>query len=285
VISVAAISAIGIREGLLTWHFTQLLEYQINKLEHADGTEILLLGDSSLGNSIDARAWSDALNRPVLSLALTGVYGYAGALNMLRRALRRHEVRTVVLIFSFDAMARPVEHRALVLTAERFEDFSDAPLGAVWDTVANLDISINVLGTLVVRPKSNFRDYRQNDYFPQSRSIFTGSGTAPNRKFRLTDIVAGKGYYLRRIGELCAAENLDCIYAHGPLVETQCNDSTQYKLAVNERIRNAGFDVVDTTPMCIPWTQIGDSLDHVGPEYKAAFSARFLNLLRLKLWR
>ena len=277
------VSAIGIRQGLLTWHFTQLVNYQTEKLEHAAGAEVLLLGDSSLGNSVDVNEWSRELDRPVVSLALTGVYGYAGALSMLRLALQRHDVETVVLVFTPDMMTRSVSHQGLVLTANSYRDFFDAPPTAVWNTLSSLDMPVNMAITAIRQPESSTPDYKTNDYVPQGPSLRTKLNAPPDGTFSVSEIVADKTYYLRRIAELCMSQGIDCMYAHGPLVESQCLGSPEYLTAVNERIRLAGIDVVGITPKCIPWGQIGDAVDHVAPETKSTLSKQLFESLRHRL--
>jgi hypothetical protein len=87
---IAGISLIGIEQGLVTWKEAKLLRHQLDKIDAASRVDVLLVGDSTLGNTVDAEAWSRESGQAVLSLPLTGDYGYGGTLNMLRRVLRRH---------------------------------------------------------------------------------------------------------------------------------------------------------------------------------------------------
>src|SRR5688572_13648593 len=70
-----AASLYAIRTNLLSWHVAALFAYQTGKLKTGPPVDILLLGDSSLGNAIDARRWSASTGMVVEGVALTGQYG------------------------------------------------------------------------------------------------------------------------------------------------------------------------------------------------------------------
>jgi hypothetical protein len=180
-------------------------------------------------------------------------------------------------------MTRNPSHRGLVLTADRYLDFLDAPPAAIWNTVSNLDMPINMLNTVLDGPEIDTQKYELNDYVPQGPSLRTRSDTPPPGRLTATNIVEEKSYYLEIIGDLCARETLNCIYAHGPLVESQCQASPEYLAAVNRSIQRAGIDVVGTAPTCVPWGLIGDAIDHVAPDAKGIFSERLLEAIQHRL--
>jgi hypothetical protein len=280
VVLAAAVAVVGLRQGWLTWHFSQLMHYQLDKLENADGVEVLLVGDSALGNAIDAAAWSKALDRPVLSVALTGAYGYAGSLNMIRRALRRQPLQAVVVFQTLDLMTRPPADSGLVLTAERLSDLADAPPGAIWSTLVNLSMPLNVHGTLLSGPPDERAAYAPTDYVPQVGALSAGGAAEhPDRPLSPAALRSRADPYLATIGELCRTEGLRCVYTHGPLTRSICAGSGNYVVAANERIRAAGLTPVEGTPLCLAWVETGDSEDHVAPAHKATYSARYLELI------
>jgi hypothetical protein len=92
-----------------------LLAHQISKFEHPTATT-LFLGDSSLGNAISAARWAELSGHSAANLALTGVYGYAGSYNFLRRALQRGRPDNVVIMHTADMPTRAVWDRAYELT-------------------------------------------------------------------------------------------------------------------------------------------------------------------------
>lgn len=280
VVLAATVSLVGLRNGWFTWHFSQLLHYQTDKIETAQGVEVLLVGDSSLGNAIDAAAWSAALGRPALSVALTGVYGYAGSLNMIRRALRAQPLRAVVVFQTLDMMTRPPADSGLVLTADELSDVTAAPPGAIWSTLVNMSMPLNVLGTVLFAPPDERAAYAATDYVPQGEPLSAGGAAErPANPFAPAALRSRADPYLTMIGELCRALGLRCVYAHGPLTRSVCDGSQDYVAAANARILAAGLTPVAGTPLCLPWSQTGDSADHVAPADKAAWSARYLELI------
>ena len=83
VAAVMCASFVAIRYNLIHRQFGSLLDYQIEKLQGDQPIDILLVGDSSLGNSVDAKQWSHKTGKNVVSVALTGVYELYGSLNII----------------------------------------------------------------------------------------------------------------------------------------------------------------------------------------------------------
>lgn len=272
-------SFLSIRAGLVEPDHSGLLAYQLAKLDTAPDGTVLLLGDSSLGNTIAAAAWSQALGRPVVNAALTGEFGYQGSLNLLRRALRRFRPSLVVLLHTLEMPRRRPEWKGLVYTAETPADLAGAPLGKVIRELASLDLPGRALARWLVGPPALAPGLVDVDYSPQ-RSRKPG---APRRRMgepQLADEVREKGLgWLDPIGALCRAEGLPCLYAHGPFPEPFCTESAAYIAAANERITQAGLHVVSDTPLCMPQADVGDSEDHVAPELKAAYSEAYRKLV------
>jgi hypothetical protein len=103
---VSLVSWLCLSHGLVGWHFAQLYRYQLAELTVDEPAAVVLVGDSSVGNAVDARAWSSTLGKPVLSLALSGDYGYRGTLNMLRRALRGRQPQVAIVFQTLDIATR-----------------------------------------------------------------------------------------------------------------------------------------------------------------------------------
>ena len=90
----------------------RLLRTQLDRLEAAKEIDVVLLGDSSLGNAVDARAWSRESGKNVLALPLAGYFGYEGTLNMLRRVLRHDRPELVVVMQTIELASRELATRA-----------------------------------------------------------------------------------------------------------------------------------------------------------------------------
>ena len=267
----------------MTWQYTQLLRYQLSKLADAKNTKILLVGDSSLGNAVDARAWSKALGEPVLSLALTGAYGYGGTLNMIRRALRTQPIQTIVVFQFVGMLAQPASDEGALMTAARWSDLEYVPFSAFWSMTVNLATAVNVLGTFVLGSKDLTANYRAVDYVPQVKPLPQTQSDLKPKTYDPADIHRGHMRFLAAIGKICAQKKLRCIYVHGPLTEAWCKTSGDYVAAANRFVRMAGLTPVKGTPICLPWRETGDTVNHVIPALKELYSQRYLELVKLYL--
>ncbi len=275
-----AISFAGIRAGMVGADRTELLGYQLGKLEAAGPVDVLLLGDSTLGNAVEASAWEAASGRPVLSLALTGSFGFGGTLNMLRRALRRVQPQLVVLMHTIEAPGRRAEWEGLVYTAEEFGDLAEAPPWAVVAGLANLDLPREMLHAWLAGPQPARPQLVARDYEPQGAAK---SGpvrrNVPGRHLSSEDLREGHLRTLERIGATCRAAGVPCLYAHGPYLEPFCSEAKPFLAMANDRIEQAGLAVVSNTPVCIKSEDAGDAVDHIAPPLRARYSEVYRRLV------
>jgi hypothetical protein len=280
---ICALNWFGISHGLAGWRDLGLQRHQVLKLAAETRIDTLLVGDSTLGNAIDAEAWSRQTGEHVLSLALTGDFGYAGSLNNLRRAVRRHRPQRVILMHTAEMPTRPVSWSGLVWTAERVEDLAGAPPVEIARGLFDAQMAWNVVLTLVfgARPAAFALEGRE---YPAQRSdgdpTPLGQGDQPLRQ---AAIVPAKMEMLDEIGRLCRGFGIRCFYAHGPYVEPQCSRSAPYFAAVNARIAQSGLKVIAGSPRCMARHEAGDAEDHAAPAAKAEISAGYLALLRRTL--
>jgi hypothetical protein len=75
-----------------------LLKYQELKIESLSDVDTVILGDSSVGFALDARAFSELSGRKTVNLALTGYnYGFPGAYALLNQLLAKARPNNVVI--------------------------------------------------------------------------------------------------------------------------------------------------------------------------------------------
>lgn len=272
----AALTVYGIRHRALTWHYTQLLRYQFDKLTRAGEIKILLVGDSSLGNAIDARAWSSALGKPVLSLALTGAYGYGGSLNMIRNALRHSKTIETIVLFHYTGMPKdPPSYHGMILTADRWEDLDLVPFSDAWSSVINLSMAVNVAGSFFLR-SDRIEAFADADYVPQGPAMVEDPAQL---KFEPTEIREEHLHVLSAIAKLCEERSLRCLYVQGPVVNSICENSRDFIAATHQFAAKSGLQPVSESPLCMPRNETGDTENHVAPQFKQAYSARYLRLI------
>ncbi len=276
-----SVSFLAIRLNWVGWQVAALYQYQLQKIEMNRNIDLLLVGDSSLGNAVDARQWSHKLNRKAVSLALTGVYGYAGSLNMIRRSLRRHPISAIVIVHTPDIVTRAPVAVGNLYTAETAADILTVPPRALAVAVASI-ANWQVISQLILDPLLRIPepavDLAVTDYVPQG-PLLSSRKQMVNGRLDTTAIKSDNFIYLRQIADLCRAHVVNCIYMHGPLTDGICRNSGAYFTEVNTMIKNAGLQVV-STPICMPWEETGDSEDHVLPSEKEKYSLRILNLVQ-----
>lgn len=274
-----ALSTVAIQKQLLAWHFSALFDYQIRKLEKGSPIDVLLVGDSSLGNAIDAASWQARLEREVVSVALTGVYGYAGSLQMLRRAHKNRGVKTAIIMQSVDMMARPISHEGILFSSQSITDVLDLPPDEILPWLVSSQISISMLKRLVAGAAINTEEIRHADYIPQGPTLTSRADFDPKNAKGLTvdRVNTQKVLYLRKIRDYCTAEGIECIYAHGPVLDSICESSARYLAKANQMIAAVGFHILPGSPICLRALEMGDSTDHVAPGFKAIISERYRN--------
>lgn len=251
--------------------YEKIYRYQIAKLSTPNVSQ-LFIGDSSLGNSVNAELWSALAEEKTLNLALTGSFGYEGSYWMLRRALTAGmKPKIVYLMQTSDMMTRkPVESDLL---AEISEATGPAALAAWWRKRMNVQ-ELNSALSWIMKSLSGERNTRQefnvvNDYMQQGAKLDARKIPADIRK---SDIVSEKAYYLSLFASLCKANGIDCVYVHGPLAEPTCRSSMQYFQAINRVIESTGLKLAQALPQCIPYDYLGDAVDHVSPSKKDEFT-------------
>lgn len=293
-VSALALSALGFACAVLAinafglWHWgldgAGLYRYQMSKLKHlAAGDEppvdTILVGDSSLGNAINARLLSELTGGRAVNLALTGNYGYAGSLNMMRRAAGMLPALQRVVIMHTPGMAgRAPALDAWALTSPAPLD--DALTGRVPGAAMARDLAQRLLssgGALqflqLMWPRDGLprQPSPARDYVPQRTTAQPFGADMP------AAVAGEKLRVLQAIARFCAGRNLDCTYAHGPIaaevLETPA--SRRFLATANRLVTASGLDLLAPRPLALARNQIGDSLDHVAPDWRV-WSTRWL---------
>jgi hypothetical protein len=240
---------------------------------------VLFLGDSSLGNAIDVSLCEQEYGIHCTSLALTGVFGYAGSLGMLERALEKSRPKVVVLMQTLNMMARPVSDKAYGLVsplplAVLSLPFEDA-CAALW----NFDFIVSAVkvGFVPDKPSSALVG---RDYIPQGDRLFAGDAQLPQvPEWGVAEVNIEKIKYLQKIVQLCESNSIPLVYAHGPLAEHQFHASRSFQKAAEMEIKKTGITILADTPFVMPLNEVGDSDDHVAPALRAVYTRRYLDKL------
>jgi hypothetical protein len=279
VATLIAVNAIGYHYGMVEAASRDIYDRQRAKATTDTPIDIAFVGDSSLGNSISAQRFGELSGATAVNLALNGSYGAGGAYNMLRKVLEGHTPRLVVVMLSIDTLRRAEAFPGFFFSAERAQLLETPPI-RILQLYFSLKTARRVLDQWWnghTNPSTSFR----NDYIAQEGAPL---GAAASMEVAAHPLLPGmvaehQLRYIARIAALCNDGGLTCVYAHGPIFEGYCQQTTEYIATLNEGIRAAGLELVPQTPVCLEEQEVGDSIDHVRSELKDAFTERYFTLL------
>ncbi len=279
-----AISALGVWSVF----FDELFGYQIlyrhqeEKTRGLHNVETVFVGDSSMGNSIDAELFSELTGSPSVNLALTGLYGYAGAYNMLKK-VEKNPVRNVVVMSTLDTFSRGTSYGGYLLTISDIADLEELDgeersrsLAAFYSMILSSGNFKATIKSLLGLGKRRFEIV--SDYIEQGPPI---DPRGP-RGLKPGQIRREKQRFLLKLLDFCRERGINVIHAHGPIYEGMARESGDYIDAVNKQLNESGvINVPDIT--VIPLEKIGDSADHVAPAFKQEYTRRYAALLASRL--
>lgn len=276
-VGMATLSAVGYSLGLVDASNRNLFDYQVRKIDQAGAVDIVFVGDSSLGNAIDADLFGRLAGAHTLNLALSGTYGVGASYNMIRRSFERHHPQLVVVMQSLKTMKRPEAAAGYFFTTDhpQWSDLSPVELAKVY-------LSFRAASETVSEIRRNgltrMATAMVGDYVPQqmrSTDRLTPMAEVADEPLLPGMISREQLRFLRRIGAFCKAERIACLYASGPIYDGYCVQSAAYQAALAEAVREAGLTMVEGTPLCMPIDQVGDAVDHVKPEFKDEYTRRY----------
>jgi hypothetical protein len=276
----AAVTIPAYRLGLVDVENSALVDLQRRKVEAAPRVDILFLGDSSLGNAIDAGLVSELSGRSALNLALTGAYGFGGSYNLLRKVLERQRPQLVVVFQTLDMLSRPQSPAGLYFTSDGVDLSEVTPLD-VMKIYLNFGVAKRAYRSLQATGWTLSRSPQlTNDYVRAASGV--GRASLEERIQRPLDLDRIHPEAMRQLGRiasLCREHALRCVYAFGPIFEGYCQSERDYVDRAARAIRETGLSVVAGTPVCIPRAELGDTIDHVAPEKEDAYTRRYYELL------
>jgi predicted small integral membrane protein len=261
-----------------------VLTYQLKKLDGFSGPlGTVFVGDSSLGNAIDAKTFSELSGSASLNLALTQRYGYVGSWEMMRKALALRP-RNVVIMEAVDILKRETEradNRFFSTDASPSATWRDRLFGQLSDPeYLQLIFSAEALKReLIYAIHDRGQPFQwPDDYVPQHGTLEVTPDFV-RRNILNPGHNPEKLRFLKEIVTLCEAERVNCIYVHGPLLANLCPASQAYFAEASKAIRDTGIHLLSDTPLCIPPTAIGDSTYHLSTANKQEYTRTYYRML------
>jgi len=281
VVALVATTATGYRLGLVEAANHDIYRYQRAKIDAATPIDIAFVGDSSLGNAIDAALFTTLAERPTANLALNGSYGSGGSYNMVRKLLAAKRPRLIVVMQSIDTMRRDDAFSGFYFSAEPRELLTTSPIRILelyfsWKTAKRV---VQQLGKGGLGARSEVFD---GDYISQANHPI---GRPPAAELAANPLLpsmvaSAQTAYLARIADACRAAGVECVYAHGPIYYGYCARSQAYLRELDSAIDATGLRRIDDTPLCIAERDVGNSIDHVRSDLKQDYTRRYYALLR-----
>ena len=276
----------AIQNNLLGFSYTDLTNYQLSKIDDTDYVDIAIVGDSSAGNAIDASLLGKTLNKKAISLALTGSFGYGGSYIMAKKAIQKG-AKEILVVHTVDMPTRPtyLDHRAGVFLIRSFSDLLN--LTEDIHHVLGLYLSKDIVATAI---KQTFKYFLSNvddtenkrsdpskyDYIKQREKI-----NAENIDIKISSSLINKDklFYLNKLVNYCNEQKVKCFYAHGPIHHSFCKNNSDYLSKINTLISNTGINLLSEKPYCMDNNEVGDSEDHILPQYKNRSTGYYVSLL------
>jgi hypothetical protein len=255
-----------------------LLDYQVEKIKEVPACDIVFVGDSSLGNAIDAEYFTELSGFSSMNLALAGSYGYAGSYNMAKRAIEQLSPKLLIVVHTPGMMGRGDALKGFLLSAPKFSDLRELRLDqqmSLLNSVGEMafehgTFKVNFLSWTGSKPiKTEFEE----DYIKQGPRIHpTGfeRGCGPT--------VQDTGFFLQRLSELCLNNQVDLVYMHGPMYDVMLDRSKEYLTEASSRIIEMKIPLVPDL-VRIPASELGDSYDHVHPDFKRLYTEKYYHSL------
>lgn len=261
-------------------------EYQFKKINNDNFKSIntLIIGDSSAGNAIDSKYFSKLSGLQTSNLALTGSWGIAGSLGMLKIAYEKNSnIKNVIIIQTLGIWSRSYPYEAVFKLYPFNEAISDVGLykyiiysfnpKVFWWNLKDL-LKIIVGSYPSIDPNTDFLKQDSNRFSNNKKFVTFESG------MQNASISNDKINEFHKLESFCIEKNLNCIYAYGPIHNSIYNQTKDYINKVNNFLVN-NFHIKYTTNIFnFDNTNMGDNIDHIDPQYKELSTERYFNKIK-----
>lgn len=274
---------------LLDRNICGLYHYQAAKLAAAPREiDLLLLGDSSLGNGVDARVVAARSGRTVLNLALSGgALGLPAIEAQLQEAAVHGRIDNLVLMVSPESYRRHFSASAdgfvlanggnpfhiLALPPRLALRAAQSLLSFLFDSGVQAD-GMNYLLT-GARDLGDCTGCDALDYIAQEANGKLTAGDIKKWRGPVDDFDP----FLERIADLCRQHAINCLYMHGPIIQAVLDLNPGYVEKIDAKVARAGLKLVAPGPIIIPADEAGDSINHVRPDLRTIYSAKIYDLI------
>jgi hypothetical protein len=255
-----------------------LIDYQRQKLKFPVG-QVIFLGDSSLGTSVNASLWQSLTGKTASSFALTASYGYAGTLDMLRSILAHHSPTDIVIIQTTAIIRKSPKEHVPSMSADETGYLQH--VRDIWLETMTFNQFVDSADFLLRWARGKKTDTKtlgiESDYVRQIES--TAKIPTP-REFDPKLVNEANLLQLNEIAKVCRERSLTCVYLHGPLASPYCTQEKGYFSRVNALIRSSGLQLAQEYPPCLAPDEVGNMVEHTKLSFKDEMTGRIAAILK-----
>ena len=256
----------------------KLIKYQLNKIKN-NKFNTIFLGDSSLGNFIDAQEWSLMSNQQTANLALFGETSFYGAYKILLKT-DLSKLENIYIVSSFDVWKRnkssldPFSMINKNLIFKINKSLNSRDFRHIIKYYLNL-LSYNLgLNNNFLYVQNNLK----NDYIQQDINYKPVKKIPINYFFTIN---SNKFYYLDKINKICNENKINCMYINGVIYEEFCKLKSFNKLTDDlEKLFFQKKINYANNKTCVTYEKIGDSYDHLHPKLKKKYTKKIYKFIQ-----
>lgn len=280
--------------SLITKNTNAVLKYQNAKIYDPKNTDVetIIIGGSSAGNAINAKLFSELSGQKTLNLALVGSFGTEGNIMMAQKAVRQFpNLKNIIMIQSLDIWRRPFSYQGVYSAMGSLHDIMLFPedlqlvqkyFGYLFNTKIFFWWARDELLSLIGRKPEHITTIdADNDYLLQYADKYSNGGKTAEIDHRIENSFNNldKQKAFKSLDRFCGSLKQHCFFMHGPSIETLTANSSEEIERINNFISGATSIRIMTQIFSYPPSMMGDSGDHMSPEFKAESTHKYFSIL------
>ena len=250
-------------------------KYQLSKIKSIDkNISTIIVGDSSGGNAINAKYFSKLTGLKTENLCLTGEWGILGSLGIAKKVTKKNgNIKNIIIIQTLDIWGREYPKESMIELFPADEIQKNINLSEIFSYFFNLKEIKWHIKYVYLKYIFNTTDIKidsDNDYTLQSHEKYS-NGLKKIRKGSTLNgqiISDAKIIELDMIQNFCSSNNLNCIFAHGPIHEEIKNNSEAFLDYMGEHIKNKFRIHFINKIFSYENYKLGNTDDHIDVKYK-----------------
>ena len=263
-------------------------EYQIHKIKSKEFKDVptIFVGDSSCGNAINATYFSQLSKQKSVNLALTGSWGFAGSLGMIKQAIKHNpKIKNIIIIQTPDIWKRELPEQSFL---ELYE-FPDIYNNLKWSTIFSYyfnpkEFFWNIQQSFQEQNINDMIDY-ENDYVVQKKKKYSNNQKHiyAHQSLNTVQVNKAKIKELTMLNNYCKSESLNCIFLKGPLHKKITDSSMIHLNKIDSLLKTQNELIYFKNNFSYENECIGDSLDHIDTKCKKEVTLEYFNIVKNKL--